>query len=1348
MEITDEKERIRMRYQGIKVGILASVMLAILMQPVRVLATEGGKSMPLVQELVNERTRPPVRDAVDEKPLQPPVDEDAVPPVRDAEENASRAGAGDCIDPGEDVGFNGVPGKLEVYEAEQGGIMGSVLRRAIGRSKGWDAGGLGLSGTVYARTYNEGGDTLSDVFGFEKPYLLSWMHGQANTGYYLGTVYDGGDNRNPNGDANYNGRDVRPGQAGMNGTGFIWHMLMKGGARVTGESDGRNTSFVNNTAALQAAGANVDNSGTNPVLPGESGWVSFLASSHVEYKTYISDSWDDMVKVLVADDYWDAGDVIWTWDLKNPLVSGAGGNNGKFPNADTAQRLFFTDGMYGHDASGLSWGNSAHNHVLLYCGESFARYTDGAANNYAQYVSGVSDQLVWHSSETHFNYQTWAPDDSTPWNQITSIFPKESGGPFAVTIVKTGESVGKLKLKKISANQSWTNGNQSYSLAGSVYGVYRADVGTRSQAEPVATLVTDKNGDTNEVELDVGTYYVKEITAPKGYTLDVESHQVVVESSRTATVQSREIPQRLQIRLSKVDAQTGLAAPQNGATLAGAVYEVYDTAGSKVDELVTDAGGTAVSQELALGNYTVRETKAPKGYLLDGKTYTVNGSTPSDTTTQVFEYGVTSAEVPQKVRIRLNKVDAETGKGEPQGAATLAGAVYGIYDASGNRVDELTTDVNGTAVSQELALGNYTVRETKAPKGYLLDGKTYTVNGSTPSDTTTQVFEYGVTSAEVPQKVRIRLNKMDAETGKGEPQGAATLAGAVYEVYDTAGSKVDELVTDAGGTAVSRELPLGDYMVREAKAPTGYLVDGQSHVVKASNPRDVVTRVFEYEVESGEDVIRGNVEIVKLLENLETDDDTMEGLSGVEFTFTSKTTGETVLTIVTDENGFATTASSEQPRGMLLYDIYTVTETKYPEGVKPIEPFDVTITRERVTLKGIYKEDKWIVSPVMVVKRDAGTGKAIPIAGVEFRLLDENKEPVTMTTRYPNKEVHETFQTDGNGQFIFPDMLKRGTYYLEEQNAPQGYLKGELLEFTVEDGATWEHPLVVEFMDENAMGKIRVEKFGAKNRSEEKSDAKPNSGESGKVVTDEGVRGESAERQEIEAGKEGMTDEEPNGESADGETEDGEASDEEKADSDTEVPLDGAVFEITAAEDVVTPDGTVRALKGDVVDTITTAQGVAESKPLFLGTYMVKEITPPEGYVLSDEVYEVTLAYQDQDTAIVECVLKLENRPSRVELYKIDKETKEPLPGVEFAFWRKAESGENGNPGEAPKLEEGTESEKEEESKEEGNESEKGEETKEEGEPGERGGREGGGREEGGGGGCGGGVGDWVGGGV
>ncbi len=100
---------------------------------------------------------------------------------------------------------------------------------------------------------------------------------------------------------------------------------------------------------------------------------------------------------------------------------------------------------------------------------------------------------------------------------------------------------------------------------------------------------------------------------------------------------------------------------------------------------------------------------------------------------------------------------------------------------------------------------------------------------------------------------------------------------------------------------------------------------------------------------------------------------------------------------MTDKVGFATTASPDQPRGSLVFDTYIVTETKYPAGVKPIEPFEVTISEEGVTLKGIYKEDKLIVSPVAVVKKDKTTGNIIPVANTEFRLLDENKKPVTMT---------------------------------------------------------------------------------------------------------------------------------------------------------------------------------------------------------------------------------------------------------------------------------------------------------------------------------------------------------------
>lgn len=115
----------------------------------------------------------------------------------------------------------------------------------------------------------------------------------------------------------------------------------------------------------------------------------------------------------------------------------------------------------------------------------------------------------------------------------------------------------------------------------------------------------------------------------------------------------------------------------------------------------------------------------------------------------------------------------------------------------------------------------------------------------------------------------------------------------------------------------------------------------------------------------------------------------------------------------------------------------------------------MTISEEGVTLKGIYKEDKLIVSPVSVVKKDKGTGKVIPVKNTEFRLLDADQNPVTMTTYYPNKQVHETFKTDANGQFNFPDKLKYGIYYLEEIHAPEGYLKGGLLKFEVTEGATW-----------------------------------------------------------------------------------------------------------------------------------------------------------------------------------------------------------------------------------------------------------------------------------------------------
>ena len=704
----------------------------------------------------------------------------------------------------------------------------------------------------------------------------------------------------------------------------------------------------------------------------------------------------------------------------------------------------------------------------------------------------------------------------------------------------------------------------------------------------------------------IGIITIKEIKAPKGYLVSDETfvRKVTedgiddpnVDTYNAPTVE--EVAQKMQIRLQKVDKETGKAEAQGTASLKGAVYAVKNAAGKTVDTLTTDASGKAASKELPIDTYTVKETKASNGYLLDDKTYTIKGEA-TDTTTKVFQYDVKSQETPQKIQIQLNKVDAENGTA--QGAATLKGAKYEIRNAKNQVVATLTTDENGKATSEKLPLGKYTVKETKASYGYLLDDKTYTIEGNA-TDTTTQVFQYAVTSKEVPQKIRIELSKLDSELNKGEAQGAATLKGAKYEIRNSKNELVETLITDEKVKAISKELPLDQYVVKETEASNGYLVDENGYIVEGK-AKDTTNRVFKYQIKCPEDIIRGNVEIIKLKENEDEDNDTLQGLEGVEFTFTSKTTGKEVLKITTDENGFATTASKEHPRGGLVFDTYIVTETKCPEGLKPIEPFEVTIKDEGVTLKGIYKEDKLILSPITVVKVDASTGKVIPVANTEFRLLDENKKPITMTTYYPNKVVHETFKTDENGQFTFPEKLKYGTYYLEELHAPEGYLKGELLTFKVTEGSTWEKPLVVQYADENAMGKIQIQ----------------------------------------------------------------------KTDAETKTALANAVFEITAAEDIITPDGTVRLQKGEVADTITSDDtGKAESKDLFLGKYTVKEKQQPDGYLLNEKKYEVELKYKDQNTTLITESLDITNQPTKVEVVKTDKETGKPIEGVEFSVWNKA----------------------------------------------------------------------------
>lgn len=645
----------------------------------------------------------------------------------------------------------------------------------------------------------------------------------------------------------------------------------------------------------------------------------------------------------------------------------------------------------------------------------------------------------------------------------------------------------------------------------------------------------------------------------------------------------------------------------NGAySLEGAVYGLYDDSDREVGRIQTDVNGWGQLADIPAGTYTVKEITAPKGFYVDTTAHNVT-IVPGQAATLTVE------DVPkmETIDIVLAKIDAETESDQPSGSAPLEGALFNVkfynvqqdsdpassgcepvrqwllktdahgycafkdsYKVSG---DDFYYDSNG---KEALPCGTLTIREAEAPTGYLLNDELFVRKIAAEDSEGVSGYNYPVVS-DVPQKIQIELEKVDSETGEGTPQGAASFEGAVYEVLDSENKPADTLTVDGTGHAVSKELPTGIYRVKETVSSNGYLVDPAVYTVDASNPEDKTSKVLKYKVTSGEDIIRGDVEIVKFYEKLDDDTDTLEGIENVEFTLTSKTTGEVVRKIVTDKRGFATTASAEQPRGSLLFDTYVVTETAYPEEVKPIEPFEVTISEEGVTLKGIYKEDKLIVSPVTVVKKDKETGNIIPLAGAEFRLLDGEKQPVTMTVHYPETQVCKTFKTNEKGQFTFPEKLKYGTYYLEEIQAPKGYLKGELLEFKVTEGASWENPLVIEFFDEPAMGQLRIMKKDA---------------ESGELLSD-------------------------------------------------------AEFDIIAAEDIIASDGTLRLKKGEIAGHLITKEGIAESEKLYFGNYELQETRQPQGYILSEETYPIKLEYKDQMTEVALLETEIKNYPVKIKIH-------------------------------------------------------------------------------------------------
>lgn len=497
----------------------------------------------------------------------------------------------------------------------------------------------------------------------------------------------------------------------------------------------------------------------------------------------------------------------------------------------------------------------------------------------------------------------------------------------------------------------------------------------------------------------------------------------------------------------------------------------------------------------------------------------------------------------------------------------------------------VTTNANGEIDISNLAPGTYTITEENIDRYVPNQSQTITVS----SGKTSSVSFYNIL-----KKFRVTVTKQDYE--KGHAQGDAKLSGAVYGLY-----KGDELVaqyaTDSNGSFTTDYYVCGtDWTIKEISPSEGYLLNDTVYRVGA-DPRDYN---IEYNTAPDmtvmEQVIKGKISIIKHTDNGDTKIETPE--KGAEFQVYLKSAGSFVNadkderdTIVCDEDGFASTK-------LLPYGVYTVHQTKGWAGRELITDFDVFINKDGKTYKFLIN-NKNFESYLKVVKLDKETGKQIVYEGAAFEIYDSDNHRVTMQYTYPQVTSIHTFYTNKEGYLITPEKLPYGDYTLKEVQAPYGYVLGDTpIPFSIsqENSSTDTGVTVVKVKarDVAQKGVINITKTGEIFSSVEEN------------------KGVYTPKYSISN-------------------------------------LKGAIFEIYAAEDITTLDGTVRYEQGTLVDTITTDDdGVAKSKELYLGKYTVIEKTAPNGYVHNGTKYEVELTYAGQNVSVTSTDISVYNDRQKV----------------------------------------------------------------------------------------------------
>lgn len=913
------------------------------------------------------------------------------------------------------------------------------------------------------------------------------------------------------------------------------------------------------------------------------------------------------------------------------------------------------DGVWGHSnltlKNGWHTGSSTHTNLkaigsysgnIAYCiepgvslssGQSMNKYDENYFNNItANGVISGDEIRLFVGRILQYGYRgtistSWRSQNESAANSIAHAYATQ----LLIWETVVGERDANFNHKAASGCSNVKDViNAKHPLRSKIMSYYNSMVSSVQNHTVVPSFCTKSSGSAkvNELEWN-GSKYVATLTDSNG----VLSNYAFKASISGVTFSTS--GNKLTVSMDKAPSKefTITASKKNGVRRGVVVWsEGKHGQNSSVQDVVTyaqevsDPATGYVKMKVSYGSCQI--VKTSEDGKVDGINFTISGNGVNQTVTTAnggkFQldnlmpgvYTVTEQSIDKYVPQEVHRVTVVAGqvatvnfnnvlkRGNLQVIKSsednlVEGVKFHLYGTSlaGIAVDEYAvTDKNGVATFKDVLISGstpYTLEEVDTEIRYVV-----------PEKQTAPIKWNEVTNRDftnILKKFSVTVTKSDRE--EGTAQGDAKLSGAVYGIYK-GDTLVDKYVTDSDGQFTTKEYVCdSDWTIREITPSEGYLLDKTIHKVGAE-PKLFTIEHNLVANDVTEQVMKGNIAIIKHTDDGETKIETPE--NGAEFEVYLKSSGSFEKadkderdTIVCDENGFAQTKD-------MPYGVYTVHQTKGWEGRELMKDFDVFISQDGQTYRYLINNANF-ESYIKVVKKDAETGKTIPYAGAGFQIYDPDGNKVSMTFTYPTPTTIDTFYTDADGQLVTPEKLDYGKgYSLVEVQAPYGYvLDSTPVSFDVtEENSTQEGGITLIRVDKPNMaqkGTISVEKTG-------------------EVFFGVNVSGEEDEDviyQPVYKVK----------------------------------GLAGAVYEITADEDVITPDGTLRYHKGDVVDTVTTDEdGTAKSKELYLGKYTVVETKAPTGMVINKEKHSVELTYAGQDVAVTETATSFVNERQKVKI--------------------------------------------------------------------------------------------------